>query len=647
MAWEEYAVARMSDLVYRAGPPSVPVAVLGPVAALDELRAWIGDDHQWADGRWRDWESLIGDVLPGWLSMARALTACTASAAQPALSSLEHARQILIKDKDKAFDYTLRRSAVTQAESELRASLAEPAAFVAAWHDFVQAVRQRSFERERRTLAVLSSVSELQGKPWRPLSNRIWRLLGDDLDEINAIRAEIAGEAPPDPVLPPQRAHEPPAVRLRLAEQALAPPAPSGALVVWLAFVRAHVRPIVVEVGGSVTLYEGRWLRSVLENWDESAHAHDRVPNEIRTHRDVCLGAWETERLEEDFALIRVVLPKGPVSAALDEARATAAALLRLAAFYDRGRSCWRDSGSYMVFVDGEVDWRTLGIEGDRDDHGAALDLARDQTAVKLAELASSIGPHLPVVDPEVLAALDLLRWITEARVVWSPAALLFNDRVLEKVAGWAGCGDSLQFAIERLALAWAFSQATTEIADAGIQAVYSIDRSGGLTPQDPLRRAAFLEAIDQRGIIKQDSTAGDSANLANVVTEIVWLSNWQQPGSDAWVRLAALKKRVVSGPAAARWIRMLEREFADLLSRAKRHRNVIAHGGPITDSSLRTVWRFFDEVASDALNQALFGRLTGQDPAALFDARQQRLTQAVMDLSSDQIAPAEGLLVT
>ena len=645
MSSEQFIADRIHDLIYRAQPPAIGVSVLGPIAALDELGNWVGDDHQWAEGRAQNWVSLLDDLDTSWKSLPHTLKTFAALGDAAAVSALARARQRIVGDAKRAFDPTLRAALVT-AERDLRAVLAKPAALGACWADLIRAVKNSDLEREQHALALLASLSELHGKPFRPLSRRLWLVLGDDLNEINAIRAELAGQPRPVPVLPPRPALEPAADRLSLAQQTLSLPAPSGDLIVWLAFVRAHVRSARVQVGPAVTLFEGRWLRSVLERWEDAAHAHEQIPAEVVAHRDTCLEAWETERPDADFALVRIVIGTGPIAAALDEARATAAALIRLAAFYDRGRSCWRDSGSYMVFVDNEPDWRTLGIADDHDDRGAALDLARDQTAVTLGDLAPTIGPHLPVTDSKVRTVLDLLRWLTEARRTWGPAALLLNDRVLENVAGWAGYSDARQFAVEQLALAWAFAQATSEIADAGIQAVYAIDRTGGVTESDPTRRAAFLEATGARGIVKQDGIAGDRAYLAKVINELAWLQQWQPAGTDPHLRLSALDAATASGPATARWLGQLQDDFGVLLDRAKRTRNAIVHGGPITESTLRTVERFSDEIASDALNQVLYARLSGELPRARFDQRQHRLEQTLDDLAQSQLTPAQGLIV-
>jgi len=638
---DEYIADRIHDLIYRSLPVGAGDAVLGPLAALDELAGWVRDDHQWVDGRAQNWISLLDEVLDTWRSLPHAVNTLAASTDAAALASLAKARGRIATDKG-AFDVAV-RAALTSAASDLVAVLATPDALTAAWMDLARAVKRSDFRREKQAIALLASVAELQGKLWQPLSRRLWGVLGDDLNEIRAIRAQAAGQATPA-LVAPGAAGESATSRLSLAQQTLSLPAPSGDLIVWLAFVRAHVDRIVVPVGPAVTLFEGRWLRNVLEHCDDAAHPHDSVPAEVAASRDVCLKAWEADRPDVDFALMRIELGTVAIEAALDEARTTAAALIRLAAFYDRGRTSWRDSGSYVIFVDGEPDWWSAGIHDLADDRDAVLNRAFDQTAATLSDLAATIGPHLPVSDPEVRTALDLLQWLTEARGSWSPAALLLDDRVLQTAAGWSEYADSRRFAEEQLALAWAFQQAQSEIADTGIKAVDGIDRSGGLTPSDPTRRAASLEATDSRHIVTRDWPAGPHAHLSNVVTQIAWLQGWQERGTDARLRLAVLQKHTTSGQAAARWLEQLRGEFGVLLDRANRTRNAIAHGGPISEPTLRTIGRFFDEVASDALNRALQARLSGQRPRAVFDQRRRDLELILDDLANGRVAPAKGL---
>lgn len=600
------------------------------MAALDELLLWTADDHQWSDAQWRDWDRLLRDLLAAYATLPRDLKSVTSDPS--VLRVLRGARQRLSAQRRQALDPAL-RTALTSAEMALRKAAAQPEALRAAWADLVRAARRTDVDREEAALALLVDLTELQGQPWAALSRRLWSVLGDDHDAIAAAKAELTGQAPPARVVPPSRAGADPSIRLELAAQLLTHPPIIGDVIVWLGFERAHVAHFKVEVGPNVLLVDGRWLRSVLAHWDTSAHAHADVPREVAEHRDDCLEAWSPEPGDEDlpFALMRVVLGRRSVAGALEEARATAEVLLRLASFYNCGRQSWPDSRSYIVFVDDSPDWRTLGIGGGRREDGWTLSLAQDRTADVLGELASTVSDPLPVRDGEVKTALELLRWLLTARAAWQPARVLLLDRVLAQVGAWAGSTDGWSFARDYLALPWAYDEAKAEIADAGIQAVYSIDRTR-IGPSEPARRDAFLEAVGPRGLVTQQSME-NIANCREVLKQLSWLQSWQVRGTDAHARLAALERRVSQPQGMARWITALVGDFERLLDRARRTRNALAHGGPISEPVVLSVLRFTDEVASDALNHALYARMTGTPVADQFVVRQRDLERRLKRL--------------
>ncbi|MGH8164759.1 MAG: hypothetical protein ACREP1_10540, partial [Rhodanobacteraceae bacterium] len=384
--------------------------------------------------------------------------------------------------------------------------LSDPALLRASWEDLNRAIRKSDRHRETKTLALLAALAKFQGQPWEPLSKRIWQVLGDDKNTINALRAEWSGKPHPEPRLPPERAGLAAADRLALAERLLAPPAARASRVVWLGYSEAHVPQFVLELGDAVALYEGRWLIAVLEHWEDSGHAHKRIPAEVAAHRTECLSSWTLEEgNDRPFALMRIALGEGVISQARDEAQATAEVLLQLATFYSNGHASWRDASSFIVFADGYPNERTLGWISAGEKTGANLVLAQDRTATILEELKPMIAPHLPVTDPRVRIALDLLHWLVAAQQSWAPARFLLCDRILEKVSGWTDEPDPTRFARKYLALYWARQELMSDIADATLQAVYAIDRSG-TEPSDPKRRAAFLEATGPKKLVQQES---------------------------------------------------------------------------------------------------------------------------------------------
>ena len=340
---------------------------------------------------------------------------------------------------------------------------------------------------------------------------------------------------------------------------------------------------------------------------------------------------------------MRIALGEGVIAQARDEARATAEVLLQLAAFYSNGRVSWRDVGSFIIFADGYPAQRTLGLNSAGEEGGGNLVLAQDRTATILEELKPTIAPHLPVTDSRVRIALDLLHWLVEAQQAWDPAKFLLCDRIVERVSGWADEPNPSGFARKYLALYWAREQLMSDIADATVHAVYAIDRSG-TERSDPNRRTAFLDAIGPKKLVKQEPGMRETVNLQQALLELDWLREWQRPGTEAARELDALANRVGTANAAERTLRALETEFNVMLGRARRTRNAVAHGGPITAGTLRSVGRFFEEVASDALNQALYAYMTGRDVRTHFAVRQARHEQALKALRDSRTEPSKAL---
>ena len=156
-------------------------------------------------------------------------------------------------------------------------------------------------------------------------------------------------------------------------------------------------------------------------------------------------------------------------------------------------------------------------------------------------------------------------------------------------------------------------------------------------------RRSAFLEAIGSRGLIKQGPGLRENVNLRAAVSEIDWLKSWQRPGTEAARELDEVAARIAGASAAVRTLTASKAEFMALIERARRTRNAIAHGGPISDGTLSNVARFYEQIASDALNEALYAYMTGRDMRAHFAARQARHEQVLKRLR-EGIEPATAL---
>ena len=363
----------------------------------------------------------------------------------------------------------------------LRAALESREVLVGIWDDLVRAVGVGAYECEEAAAALLGEVVSARGSARDDLVDRIRGVLADSELDVAAARADVAGASRPRTRPTSEPAGTSATERLALARALLAVPAEAGHCVVWLAFRHGRVDQFVLPVGNSVTLFDGAWLASVLERWGDSAHAHDAVPKELVEHRDEALSSWRRSEGIDHFAAVRVDVGSGNIANALDRAKDTADALLRLAALHTGTDPPWR-RGPFILFVDNHLRSRTVGLD---EPHAAGhRPRGPDHVSACVATLADLVGPHLPVTAREVHEALELLRWLDEARDTWNPARLALCDRVVEQAAGWAGMPDGQRFALAHLAAPWAWSQVMGEIDAAGRAAVYAITEA----PSPPAR---------------------------------------------------------------------------------------------------------------------------------------------------------------
>ena len=238
---DEYLVDRLHDLIHRWLAPAPWRAVLDPVVALDELRAWVEDDHQWtANARWKNWVSLLEDITRTFNGLPHRVATHLAPGIAAPLAQLDSVRADLHRDRERALQALL-RTKLGQSESALRECLSDPGVLRASWNDLKRAIQKSDRDRETKTLALFAALAEFQGQPWEPLSKRIWQVLGDDENAINALRAELGGKPHPEPRLPPEQAGLAASERLALAERLLDHPAARGTRVVWMAYLEAHV----------------------------------------------------------------------------------------------------------------------------------------------------------------------------------------------------------------------------------------------------------------------------------------------------------------------------------------------------------------------------------------------------------------------
>lgn len=601
---------------------------------LSELNVWLADERQWHAAYAANWKSLINDV-------EQSLEGCGSEIQDVLLSPDQNARTELtavrrrITGSKTAPDASLRRRLQRVCEL-LTSRLQSSEVLLAALNELrVAAARAdpEAAEGAARELIELA-VSAGRSREWFP--GRVRSLLDDNALEIAAVRGD---EMPADPQA---KAGTSPAERLDIVRRYLTEPPRRGEVVVWMDYRLAKVGwPPEVKLGDHVALYDDSWLRSCLEH-----DTLDQLPPEVRNNPHnlrMLVGVFPeqngspgghsesvevVEALDEPpVAYIRVDLGEVLVAKARTLAVETAEAVVSLASLYGLSPSTWQPGTGWTTYIDGEEGgWSSgaspapaLSVED-----WVALE-QRDHTASTLAHVANLLGPHLPVRDPGVAEACTLLSWLRQARVASDPARLLLCDRVLEQVSGWAGVADRAYFLDEHMRLGWSYRRVRSELAGVAWDVQHALHDSS------PSNDATWLEIYPDAGLLR------GRVNLQAFLCHLPSLVAQLPQGSRELRRAQRLLDRTRTGGATIGWLRELDQRFNALEARARRTRNALVHGGPISQETVAAVVDFADELAANALNVSVQGRLAGHDLVDHFLDRRADLLRSRRLLDNNQ----------
>ncbi|MEK6277742.1 MAG: hypothetical protein AABM29_07010 [Actinomycetota bacterium] len=305
-----------------------------------------------------------------------------------------------------------------------------------------------------------------------------------------------------------------------------------------------------------------------------------------------------------------------------------------MAALHGAPVSIWRLEESFVTFVNGHEGAGSFAAPAAFVPTAAErIAMSEDHTADDIRGMASKLGPHLPLNDPQMRQAAQLLIWLRRTRETWGPGRLVLCDRILERVCEWAGVANRRRFIEEYLRLPWAVERVRTEIAGAAWQA---LNTHGGFGTAD---QATFEEI---RYDPELDFDLGErrwTVNLQGALNKAEWMSEHMPEGSHVRARLIRLKERTVTGQATATWIRELAGEFDVLERRARRIRNALIHGGPVGDGTAEGILPFAESLAVEAIYPAVEGQLEGADLVDYFLDRRKRHAQILAELTSGKPA--------
>lgn len=617
---------------------------------LDELESWLADDRQWRSGSPHNWTSLIDDLRAAIGDLGPLLSRAVHDKNRAAFVDLKRVRAEF-RDNSSPPDGSLRRR-LARLATALRESLLTDDALTGAWGDLLNA---RGWRQSRSAARVLLRLAETRGHAAESLATRLGRILADNADALAVER----GEKPEEGAFR-RTAGSTIEERLSLAETAIISIPQRGKAVVWLLYAFARrLWPPVLEVGAQVTLYDVEWLRSVVQ----TGNAAYPLPPELEADLQsisLLLPPLDPEvpkegplpplgprpKEDEEVPRVAVRLDLGSVQIAKAEAvaRSSAEALVALADLQG-AESPWVIEDSYSMYIDGRRGAGTFAAPAAFSPTTAQrVAMSTDITSEVIGRNAERWGPHFPVLDSGMQQATHLLIWLRKAREAWAPGRLILCDRVIERVAGWAGLSSPRRFVDDYLKLPWALHRMRSELAGIAWMAFNSLGEVGHL---DRVWRERFKAAHDEiRWDPDLEFDLGESSwrvNAQAVVGKLKWLAERVPDDSPAYERAEYLQRRLAGGTQAAAWAHDLMREFETIDARARRLRNTLIHGGPAIERGAEETLPFVESVAVDALNISIEGRFDGVDLVDFFLDRRARSEAILADLKSGA-DPAEAL---
>lgn len=569
---------------------------LEPTVIARELLVWARDDGRWNPQANRDWLSLLEDLDVSWTQLGPRLAEVA-----NVNSELEALRTVAATSPDH-------RRVVTAAAEILESALRGSDALVAAFDDLVDAVRREgrpgpANHGTQWRLALFASVAEQSGYDWGIAANRVRYSM-----EAVTRRSDHG--------------------LLQAARNALTRPPEQGHSIVWLAVNHAYTWGS--SPNPTVQLFNGEGLLAVLENW---TGPRDGVPPELASNPTrlpeacpkVSTGNDPKDEIPVTFA--RVDLGDGPVAGARDRALETLELLLARASANRRGTS-WRISGVHLHFVDGEIVFESTGPVGDPDvyDRPGRLSIIHDHTAREVHDESERLRAHLPVRDGRMHDALQLSKWLANARDSPAPARLVLSGRILEQTANWAGL--KVRALVEDLlSWAWARNELGRELAGAAFKAFHR-------PPHEPLPASVQEFARVRRQVIIEPRADNPGAvRVPAALEHLTWLADQFPAETDLGATLSSLQQRLSDGPMTAETLESMRLQLLRCNRRAVRTRNALVHGGPLVLAVAESVVDVHDHLGSQALEWVISGLAAERSLREVFAERRLQYADAVSRL--------------
>lgn len=570
---------------------------LGLYEALVELRQWLLDPRRYQGQHKKSWESMTGDF-------ARAVTRCGPRLEREAAAPVKSIQEFLASPSLRT-DVAARDRTAASVDTAL-ARMGATAGLTAAFDDLVDAVTThtnfarlvadrrdslvgcfaaggRSLENERQSLAGVLRDSA------RTVAAVTHQLDGGDF-KIQSTR-EAAGLTTGD--------------RLALSQRLLAHVATDRDQAIWVVYADAKVRwsHWYVDVGAT-RFFDGDTLVSVLRDpaGADQLTAEDLPPEILNSATPFRMRADDLpDPSAEPFVAARVDLTGRTFTDPIATAGEIADSLVGLAAFRQAGTT-WRRIRGYIHVLDGQALGSSSWIDPRTD---AWVDV--DHTDAELAGLAQDL-PQGMFADADRLHYLVGLTTDIQDRGRPELTTIISGIRVIDVLTAEE---DRVDTAYDLLTDTFAIQWARRLINDTIFRATEGIARDGTLRHAGDF---TDLEELGRRLWRNDDSRPSGiiidrKAALTSMDDLYPRLPEYHVPSR----QLRTVHARVQTVDSLSAWVGDLISEFGQKVAQARRIRNSLAHGGPVSPDTVAIVAPFVRQMAATVVNTALWGAIEGQ----------------------------------
>jgi hypothetical protein len=558
------AVARQTDTEYML------------TTALSEIEDWLEVLPRGQRDARR--QSMLQDIEQAFSTRGQEVRSQTPTA-ELVLHELQALRQQITRSDAN--------NAIKQLEA-LRTELAHPDTVVAAFQDVVTAVQNTdsSPQQIEARLEVLKCVLELADRPVIRVCQVIGEIVDDQALEIDLAHHDLDGTDLPRRDQPDEQAGLPVEDRMHLAHRYLQHPAQIGHHVVWFVYKNARLPGPKWRLRvGPVEFCDGPTLVEAIAN--VGTNLMTPLPDEL-TKRPAEGGiadgtTWPKVDELRWWIAARVDLENGQFSDPVRVASEQVEAVVQLAKFPQPEKPTWEPLSGHIHLIDG-VERSRRGPFYER----VSIDqmwAEHDRTAGELGRLATTAGPHLPVVSTQLRRILEVVTTLNISAKSADPDLLMHDIRAIHWIRMECEEPDWAKFLKDNNAIVYAYNRVLNDVYDAVSDVLH--DPTLLIPGSSELRAEIYYHDKQMNGMVL------DRAAALDLVPQLVSIA---ADHNMAVRRLREVARRTESLREVRAWVQDLLAEYRGKIARVARLRNALAHDGAVQPEVARTVKHFINQ---------------------------------------------------